>query len=79
MLAPGAHVVAVRSVPGDALGEPGMPLRAAGTQAQLMVKDGGYAQLKMASGEIRRVPDGDPGLLRSPTMAPGTRRFTPSG
>ena len=32
-------------------------MRAAGTQAQLMAKDAGYAQLKMPSGEIRLVPE----------------------
>ena len=32
-------------------------MRAAGSQAQLMAKDAGYAQLKMPSGEIRMVPD----------------------
>ena len=32
-------------------------MRSAGTQAQLMAKDAGYAQLKMPSGEIRRVPE----------------------
>ena len=38
-------------------GKGGQLMRSAGTQAQLMVKDAGYAQLKMPSGEIRRVPD----------------------
>jgi large subunit ribosomal protein L2 len=32
-------------------------MRAAGSQAQLMAKDAGYAQLKMPSGEIRLVPE----------------------
>lgn len=32
-------------------------IRSAGTQAQLMAKDAGYAHLKMPSGEIRKVPD----------------------
>ncbi|MBI5245953.1 MAG: 50S ribosomal protein L2 [Elusimicrobia bacterium] len=32
-------------------------MRSAGTQAQLMAKDGGYAQIKMPSGEVRMVPD----------------------
>ncbi|MDD5628997.1 MAG: 50S ribosomal protein L2 [Elusimicrobia bacterium] len=35
----------------------GQMMRAAGTQAQLMAKDAGYAQLKMPSGEIRLVPE----------------------
>lgn len=35
----------------------GQLMRAAGSQAQLMAKDAGYAQLKMPSGEIRMVPD----------------------
>ena len=39
-------------------GKGGQMMRAAGTQAQLMAKDAGYAQLKMPSGEIRRVPEG---------------------
>ncbi len=38
-------------------GKGGQMMRAAGSQAQLMAKDGGYAQLKMPSGEIRLVPD----------------------
>lgn len=32
-------------------------IRSAGAQAQLMAKDSGYAQLRMPSGEIRRVPE----------------------
>jgi large subunit ribosomal protein L2 len=32
-------------------------MRSAGSQAQLMAKDSGYAQLRMPSGEIRNVPD----------------------
>lgn len=32
-------------------------IRSAGAQAQLMAKDSGFAQLRMPSGEIRRVPD----------------------
>ncbi len=32
-------------------------MRSAGSQAQLMAKDAGYAQLKMPSGEVRMVPD----------------------
>jgi large subunit ribosomal protein L2 len=32
-------------------------MRAAGSQAQLMAKDAGYATLKMPSGEVRMVPD----------------------
>ncbi len=32
-------------------------MRSAGSQAQLMAKDSGYAQLRMPSGEIRKVPD----------------------
>ena len=39
-------------------GKGGQLMRAAGTQAQLMAKDAGYAQLKMPSGEIRLVPEG---------------------
>jgi large subunit ribosomal protein L2 len=38
-------------------GKGGQLMRAAGTQAQLMAKDAGYAQLKMPSGEIRLVPE----------------------
>ncbi len=38
-------------------GKGGQLMRSAGTQAQLMAKDAGYAQLKMPSGEIRMVPD----------------------
>jgi len=38
-------------------GKGGQMMRSAGAQAQLMAKDGGYAQLKMPSGEIRMVPD----------------------
>ncbi len=32
-------------------------IRSAGAQAQLMAKDSGFAQLRMPSGEIRKVPD----------------------
>lgn len=32
-------------------------MRSAGSQAQVMNKDGGYAQLKMPSGEVRMVPE----------------------
>lgn len=32
-------------------------MRSAGSQAQLMAKDAGYAQIKMPSGEVRMVPD----------------------
>lgn len=32
-------------------------IRSAGSQAQLMAKDSGFAQLRMPSGEIRKVPD----------------------
>ncbi len=32
-------------------------VRSAGSQAQLMAKDAGFAQIKMPSGEIRMVPD----------------------
>ena len=39
-------------------GKGGQMMRSAGAQAQLMAKDGGYAQLKMPSGEIRLVPNG---------------------
>lgn len=35
----------------------GQMMRSAGSQAQLMAKDAGYAQLKMPSGEVRMVPD----------------------
>jgi len=38
-------------------GKGGQLMRAAGTQAQLMAKDAGYAQLKMPSGELRLVPE----------------------
>lgn len=38
-------------------GRGGQFMRAAGSQAQLMAKDAGYAQLKMPSGEIRRVSE----------------------
>jgi large subunit ribosomal protein L2 len=39
-------------------GKGGQLMRSAGTQAQLMAKDAGYAQLKMPSGELRLVPEG---------------------
>ena len=39
-------------------GRGGQMMRAAGSQAQLMAKDAGYAQIKMPSGEIRMVPEG---------------------
>ena len=39
-------------------GKGGQMMRSAGTQAQLMAKDAGYAQLKMPSGELRLVPEG---------------------
>jgi large subunit ribosomal protein L2 len=32
-------------------------MRSAGAQAQIMGKDGGYAQIKLPSGEVRMVPD----------------------
>ncbi len=32
--------------------------RSAGTYAQVVGRDAGYAQLRMASGEVRMVPDG---------------------
>lgn len=35
-------------------GKGGQAVRSAGTKAQLMAKEGGYAQIKMPSGEIRR-------------------------
>jgi large subunit ribosomal protein L2 len=38
-------------------GKGGQMMRAAGAQAQIMAKDGGFVQLKMGSGEIRMVPD----------------------
>jgi large subunit ribosomal protein L2 len=38
-------------------GKGGQLMRAAGSQAQLMAKDAGYAQLKMPSGEIRMVQE----------------------
>ena len=38
-------------------GKGGQMMRSAGAQAQLMAKDGGFAQLKMPSGEIRLVPE----------------------
>ncbi len=38
-------------------GRGGQLVRAAGGQAQLMAKEGGYAQIKMGSGEVRLVPD----------------------
>jgi large subunit ribosomal protein L2 len=37
-------------------GRGGQMARAAGTYAQLVGKDGGYAQLKLNSGEVRTVP-----------------------
>ena len=40
-----------------AAGKGGQMMRSAGTQAQVMAKDAGYAQLKMPSGEIRMVPE----------------------
>jgi large subunit ribosomal protein L2 len=48
----GSFVHNVELIPGKG----GQMMRAAGTQAQLMAKDGPYAQLKMPSGEIRKVP-----------------------
>ncbi|MBI5240339.1 MAG: 50S ribosomal protein L2 [Elusimicrobia bacterium] len=39
-------------------GKGGQMMRSAGTQAQVMAKDAGFAQLKMPSGEIRLVPEG---------------------
>ena len=38
-------------------GKGGQLMRSAGTQAQLMGKDAGYAQIKLPSGEVRKVPD----------------------
>jgi len=38
-------------------GKGGQMMRSAGAQAQLMAKDGGFAHIKMPSGEIRMVPD----------------------
>lgn len=35
----------------------GQIARAAGTYVQLVGRDGGYAQIKLSSGELRRVPD----------------------
>lgn len=37
-------------------GRGGQMVRSAGSQAQLMAKDGPYAQIKLPSGEIRKVP-----------------------
>lgn len=37
------------------IGKGGQMVRSAGTGAQLMAKDGGYAQIKLPSGEVRRV------------------------
>jgi large subunit ribosomal protein L2 len=37
-------------------GRGGQMVRSAGSQAQLMAKDGPYAQVKLPSGEIRKVP-----------------------
>lgn len=39
-------------------GKGGQIVRSAGTSAQLMAKEGGWAQLRLPSGEIRRVPIG---------------------
>ncbi|MGE0754792.1 MAG: 50S ribosomal protein L2 [Alphaproteobacteria bacterium] len=39
-------------------GKGGQLARAAGSYVQLVGKDGGYAQLKLRSGELRMVPDG---------------------
>jgi large subunit ribosomal protein L2 len=49
----GTFVHNVELVPG--LG--GQMVRSAGAAAQIMAREGGYAQLKMPSGEIRLVPD----------------------
>ncbi len=49
----GSFVHNVELVPGKGA----QMMRAAGSQAQLMAKDAGYANLKMPSGEIRKVPD----------------------
>ena len=49
----GSFVHNVELIPGKG----GQMMRAAGSQAQLMAKDAGYAQLKMPSGEIRLVPE----------------------
>ncbi len=48
----GTFVHNVEMVPGKG----GQLARAAGTQIQLMAKEGGYALLRLASGEQRRVP-----------------------
>ena len=37
-------------------GKGGQLVRAAGTFAQLVAKEGDYAQMRMPSGEVRRVP-----------------------
>jgi large subunit ribosomal protein L2 len=39
-------------------GKGGQMARAAGTSAQLLAKENGYATLRLPSGEMRRVPDG---------------------
>ncbi len=49
----GTFVHNVELIPGKG----GQMMRSAGSQAQLMAKDGGYAQIKMPSGEVRMVPD----------------------
>lgn len=49
----GSFVHNVELVPGKG----GQMMRSAGAQAQLMAKDAGYANLKMPSGEVRKVPD----------------------
>lgn len=49
----GTFVHAVELIPGKGA----QMMRSAGSQAQLMAKDAGYAQIKMPSGEVRMVPD----------------------
>ncbi|MBI4371754.1 MAG: 50S ribosomal protein L2 [Elusimicrobia bacterium] len=49
----GTFVHCVELMPGKG----GQMMRSAGSQAQLMAKDAGYAQLKLPSGEVRLVPD----------------------
>ncbi len=49
----GTFVHNVEIIPGNG----GQMVRSAGASAQIMAREGGYAQIKLPSGEIRMVPD----------------------
>ena len=61
----GRHALPLKNIPEGTFihnvelnpGKGAQMMRSAGSQAQLMAKDAGYAQLKMPSGEVRMVPD----------------------